>query len=64
MEKLVNFHPTATLLLQSNIKTLDNIRIENMLEYWMDNWTVSDVTEHAGITGRYLENAIISDKSK
>ena len=33
----------------------------------MDNWTVSDVTElteHGGITGRYLENAIISDKSK
>ena len=34
------------------------------LEYWMDNWTVSDVTEHAGVIGQYLANAIISDKSK
>ena len=30
----------------------------------MDNWTVSDVTGHAGVTGQYLANAIISDKSK
>ena len=30
----------------------------------MDNWTVSDVTGHAGVTGWYLANAIISDKSK
>ena len=34
------------------------------LEYWMDNWTVSDVTGHSGIIGQYLANAIISDKSK
>ena len=34
------------------------------VEYWMDNWTVSDVTGHAGIIGQYLANAIISDKSK
>ena len=27
----------------------------------MGNWTVSDVTGHAGVTGRYLANAIISD---
>ena len=32
-----------------------------MLEYWMDNWTVSDVTGHAGVIGQYLANAIISD---
>ena len=37
---------------------------QTYLEYWMDNWTVSDVTGHAGVTGRYLANAIISDKSK
>ena len=30
----------------------------------MDNWTVSDVTGHAGVIGQYLANAIISDKSK
>ena len=30
----------------------------------MDNWTVSDVTEHADVNGQYLANAIISDKSK
>ena len=35
-----------------------------VLEYWWDNWTVSDVTGHAGVTGQYLANAIISDKSK
>ena len=35
-----------------------------MVEYWRGNWTVSDVTGHAGETGRYLANAIISDKSK
>ena len=23
----------------------------------MDNWTVSDVTGHAGVTGQYLANA-------
>ena len=34
------------------------------VEYWMDNWTVSDVTGHAGVIGQYLANAIISDKSK
>ena len=34
------------------------------LEYWMDNWTVSDVTGHAGVFGQYLANEIISDKSK
>ena len=30
----------------------------------MDNWTVSDITGHAGVIGQYLPNAIISDKSK
>ena len=34
------------------------------LEYWMDNWTVSDVTGHAGVIGQYPANTIISDKSK
>ena len=34
------------------------------IEYWRGNWTVSDVTGHASVTGRYLANAIISDKSK
>ena len=34
------------------------------VEYWMDNWTVSDVTGHAGVIGQYLANAIISEKSK
>ena len=34
------------------------------LEYWRDNWTVSDVTGHDGVTGGYLANAIISDKSE
>ena len=35
------------------------------IEYWRGNWTVSDVTGHAGVTGQYLvKNAIISDKSK
>ena len=34
------------------------------IEYWMDNWTVSDITGHAGVIGQYLANAIISDKSK
>ena len=24
------------------------------VEYWMDNWTVSDVTGHAGVIGQYL----------
>ena len=28
----------------------------------MDNWTVSDVTGHAGVIGQYLANAIISVK--
>ena len=36
----------------------------SIVEYWMDNWTVSDVTGHAGVIGQYLANAIISDKSK
>ena len=40
------------------------IENQRMLEYWIDNWTVSDVTGHAGVTDRYLANAIISDKSK
>ena len=35
-----------------------------VLEYWMDNWTVSDVTGHASVIGQYLANAIISDNSK
>ena len=30
----------------------------------MGNWTVSDVTGHAGVTGQYLENANIADNSK
>ena len=34
------------------------------VEYWMDNWTVADVTGLAGVIGQYLANAIISDKSK
>ena len=37
---------------------------EQWIEYWMDNWTVSDVNGHAGVIGQYLANAIISDKSK
>ena len=36
---------------------------ENYLEYWRGNWTVSDVIGHVGVTGQYLENAIVSDKS-
>ena len=28
----------------------------------MDNWTVSDVTEHAGVIGQYLANAIINNQ--
>ena len=39
-------------------------KLDIQIEYWMDNWTVSDVTEHAGVIGQYLANAIISDKSK
>ena len=35
-----------------------------LIEYWMDNWTVSDVTGHVGAIGQYLANAIILDKSK
>ena len=35
-----------------------------MVEYWRGNWTVSDDTAHASVTGQYLANAIISDKSK
>ena len=34
------------------------------IEYWMDNWTISDVTGHAGVIGQYIANAIISYKSK
>ena len=34
------------------------------IEYWRDNWTVSDVTGHAVVAGWYLANASISDKSK
>ena len=48
---------------QSANKSKLKVIIRN-IEYWRDNWTVSDVTGHAGVTGRYLENAIISDKSK
>ena len=36
--------------------------VEIKIEYWRDNWTVSDVTGHAGVTRQYLANAIISDK--
>ena len=43
---------------------LDSSSYKVGLEYWMDNWTVSDVTGHAGVIGQYLANAIISDKSK
>ena len=32
--------------------------MKKQLEYWMENWTVSDVT---GVIGQYLANAIISD---
>ena len=35
--------------------------MKKQLEYWMENWTVSDVTVHAGVIGQYLANAIISD---
>ena len=34
------------------------------IEWWRDYCTVSDVTEHAVETERYLANAIISDISK
>ena len=39
-------------------------KVARDVEYWMDNWTVSDVIGHAGVIGQYLANAIISDKSK
>ena len=40
------------------------MKLEIGIEYWRGNWTVSDVTDHAGVTNRYLTIAIISDKSK
>ena len=40
------------------------MKLEIGMEYWRGNWTVSDVTGHAGVTGQYLANAIVSDKSK
>ena len=40
------------------------MKLEIGIEYWRGNWTVSDVTDHAGATGQYLANAIISDKLK
>ena len=40
------------------------MEVSKYVEYWMDNWTVSDVTGHAGVIRQYLANAIISDKSK
>ena len=46
----------------TNLQT--NNGCESLIEYWMDNWTVSDVTGHGGVIGQYLANAIISDKSK
>ena len=47
------------------LRTIMAIRsVCEVLEYWMDSWTVSDVTGHAGVIGQYLANAIISDKSK
>ena len=59
-------HPGLLLMTanKANLHFLQLSSIQSMVEYWMDNWTVSDVTGHAGVTGRYLENAIISDKSK
>ena len=39
----------------------DSSHISLDIEFWMDNWTVSDVTGHAGVIGQYLANAIISD---
>ena len=45
-----------------NIKNVDKWTFG--VEYWMDNWTVSDVTVHAGVIEQYLANAIISDKLK
>ena len=53
-------------LLESTLKRahLRSRHEDDILEYWRDNWTVSDVTGHAGVTGQYLANAIISDKSK
>ena len=50
--------------LPSQVLTGADSESRTVVEYWMDNWTVSDVTGHAGITGQYLANAIISDKSK
>ena len=38
------------------VKYLD---LDSRLEYWMDNWTVSDVTGHAGVIEQYVANAII-----
>ena len=40
------------------------MEVSKYVEYWMDNWTVSDVTGHAGVIRQYLANAITSDKSK
>ena len=37
-------------------------RIQNILEESRGNGQVSDVTGSAGVTGRYLAKAIISDK--
>ena len=52
------------LLQQEQNTTRARVGREYQVEYWMDNWTVSDVTGHAGVIGQYLANAIISDKSK
>ena len=43
---------------------MSSLTMHHVLEYWMDNLTVSDVTGHAGVIGQYHANAIISDKSK
>ena len=43
--------------IEAFLVSIDEFAISNYL-------TVSDVTEHAGVTELYLANAIISDKSK
>ena len=43
---------------------LSSIPCMSIIEYSRGNGQVSDVTGSAGVTGRYLAKAIISDKSK
>ena len=39
-------------------------RVQCYICFRVLDWTVSDVTGHAGVIGQYLANGIISDKSK